>query len=1052
MSGYPVESHAEVVVDLNQKKPIRVLHVDDELGFLKIAKQCLEMQGAFQVDTASSAEEAMKKIKKETYDAIVSDYQMPGKDGLQFLRELRANRNSIPFIIFTGKGREEVAIEALNLGADQYLNKTGDPATVYCELAHGIQQAVEKNKTEEELRRFSGAVKSSLDGIIICDANGRIIDVNDAITRTYGSTDERELIGKNSLDLLAPEELDRAMKNLKQLLQEGGIRRGEYTAITKSGRRIPAEISVTLLEDSESKPTGIVSIIRDITERKKAEENLRESERKYREIFENANDVIVYVDKRGKIIDLNARVKETFGYDRAELVGKNVFDSGLVGSKHLSQLIEVFKDSVSKGEVLATADDRINRMEIEMKHKRGHTIIVEASTQVIAENGNLEGFLSVLREITGRKKAEDALRRSERKYREFADSLPEIAFEIDEKGDVAFFNRRASEILGYSQEEFRSMGIFQFLIPEDRVRVKENIQAILKGEKSRSSEYTLLKKDGGTIPVLAFSNRVINEDGKVGVRGIIIDISEQKDTEEKLREREETLSALNTHSLKLNMAESMEEIYRLTMDAVEKTLGFEIAFFMVVDKNMLRVVDHRGYPQSFSMQLPLDGTKRGVTVKAAKIGRTVNVPDAEKEDDWVEFMPGIRSAMDVPVKIGNDTLGVIGVDSKELNAFDEKDQELVEILASHAATAMCNLDRAKKLEVYTRDLEESQQTLERLFMDNPEATVHLDSSFRILNVNPRFTRLFGYPLDEIKGKRINDVVVQEGKMEEAEMLDKKAINGYVYHDTLRRRKDGSLVPVSISAAPVAVEGQLLGYVGMYKDISELKNAEKKLEAMNEKLRVVGGLTRHDVRNKLSTITGNIYLNKKKLADHPEILAGFKDMESACEQIVRVFNFAKDYEMLGAEELKYIETEKVVNEAVSLFPNLDGVKITNGCRGLTVLADSLLRQLFYNLIDNSLKHGEKLSQIRIRYEKTEENQLRLVYEDDGVGIAWNAKPKIFGESYTTGKGSGYGLYLVKRMIEVYGWGIRETGSPGKGACFTIAIPETNQDGRENYRLG
>jgi PAS domain S-box-containing protein len=312
-------------------------------------------------------------------------------------------------------------------------------------------------------------------------------------------------------------------------------------------------------------------------------------------------------------------------------------------------------------------------------------------------------------------------------------------------------------------------------------------------------------------------------------------------------------------------------------------------------------------------------------------------------------------------------------------------------------------------------------------------------------------RLFGYSLDEVKGKHINDVVVQKDSMEEAEMLDRKAIEGYVYHDTVRRRKDGSLVPVSVSAAPIAIEDRLLGYVGMYKNISELKKIEKKLETMNEKLRVVGSLTRHDVRNKLSTITGNIYLDKKKLADHPEILASFKDMESACEQIVRIFNFAKDYEMLGVEEQKYTDVEKIVNEAASLFSNLPGVKITNSCNGLIVLADSLFQQLFYNLIDNSLKYGEKLSQITIRYEKAEENQIKLVYEDDGVGIAWDAKPKLFHEGYTAGKGSGYGLYLVKRMMDAYGWEIRETGMPGKGACFTIAIPKTNRDGKENYQL-
>jgi signal transduction histidine kinase len=116
----------------------------------------------------------------------------------------------------------------------------------------------------------------------------------------------------------------------------------------------------------------------------------------------------------------------------------------------------------------------------------------------------------------------------------------------------------------------------------------------------------------------------------------------------------------------------------------------------------------------------------------------------------------------------------------------------------------------------------------------------------------------------------------------------------------------------------------------------------------------------------------------------------------------------------------------------------------------VIADSLLRQLFYNLIDDSLKYGEKLTQIRVRYEEFED-KLKLIYEDDGVGIPCDAKSKLFTEGFTTGKGSGYGLYLIRRITEVYGWTISETGTHGKGAQFTIDIPKAKPDGRQNYKL-
>lgn len=344
---------------------------------------------------------------------------------------------------------------------------------------------------------------------------------------------------------------------------------------------------------------------------------------------------------------------------------------------------------------------------------------------------------------------------------------------------------------------------------------------------------------------------------------------------------------------------------------------------------------------------------------------------------------------------------------------------------------------------------ENQQKFERLFRGNPEASVYLDLEFHILDINPRFEELFGYKPDEIRGKNLDEVVVPKEMMEEAEMLNRNAEKGYVYHDTVRKRKNGSLVPVSISAATITVDGHLVGYVGVYKDISELRRTERELSIMNEKLRVVGGLTRHDVRNKLVAIVGNVFLIRKHLKEKPEILENVTEIESACGQITRIFDFASAYERLGIEELAYVNVGKTVDEAFSLFSDLHDIQLVNECHGLTVLADSFLRQLFYNLADNSLKYGHKTKKIRIRYSEKDQKELRLVFEDDGVGVPAAEKTSLFKEGY--GKGTGYGLYLIKKMVDIYGWTIRETGEPGEGAKFTLTVPRFNNEGKTNYQI-
>jgi signal transduction histidine kinase len=167
----------------------------------------------------------------------------------------------------------------------------------------------------------------------------------------------------------------------------------------------------------------------------------------------------------------------------------------------------------------------------------------------------------------------------------------------------------------------------------------------------------------------------------------------------------------------------------------------------------------------------------------------------------------------------------------------------------------------------------------------------------------------------------------------------------------------------------------------------------------------------------------------------------RDIELASRQTTRILNFVAAYESLGAEELTLQDVGKAVEEALSLTPTLKGIKVINECHGITVIADRLLNQLFYNLIDNSLKHGEKVSQIRFRHEEGKDG-LGLFYEDDGVGIPKAMKSKILGRAFTAGARSGYGLPLIKKMMEVYGWQIEEKGEPGKGAKFVITIPKTH----------
>jgi DNA-binding NtrC family response regulator len=140
---------------------IRILHVDDDSSMLKLSKQVLADMGSFEIDHAGCVDEAFQKLSSGRYDVVVSDYEMPKKDGLEFLKELRDQNNTIPFILFTGKGREEVAIKTFNFGADAYINKQGNPEIVYGELANNIQLSFASKKAKANTQEQNLVLKNN---------------------------------------------------------------------------------------------------------------------------------------------------------------------------------------------------------------------------------------------------------------------------------------------------------------------------------------------------------------------------------------------------------------------------------------------------------------------------------------------------------------------------------------------------------------------------------------------------------------------------------------------------------------------------------------------------------------------------------------------------------------------------------------------------------------------------------------------------------------------------------------------------------------------------
>lgn len=531
-----IESSAEVAVDLNEKKLIRVLHVDDEPSLLKIAKQCLKMRGPFQVDSASSVEEALEKLKKKSYDAVVSDYPMPGKDGLEFLKELKQNGNIVPFMLFTGKGREEVAIKALNLGAEGYLNKTGDPETVYGELAHGIRLSVEEKRAKEKINALTMEkeliLQSTTEGIFGLDESGKIRFANDSAQRMLGWK-ESELLGKSSHKTFYHTGIDGKPISKEECpsfqVLKNGCAQKRFSEILwrKDGSSFPVEYAVSPIW-KKGKIAGTVEFFLDITERKKAEEELLYKD----SLLENVSNAIIATDLNFGIKSWNKAAEEIYGWTEEEAIGKKL--KNVTGIEYLHMNEEQVVERFSK--------EARWEYEVIEKRKNGSSINVFASVSLIKDRtGNPIGLVAVNRDITERKKMEETLLASLDRYRSFIEVAGELGWTTNADGEVVEDVPSFRKFTGQTYEEVKGWGWSKALHPDDLERTTRIWKEATRTKSKYEVEYRLRGHDGVYRYFMARGVPVFKEDGNIREWvGTCIDITERKKAEEPFRKSVDT--------------------------------------------------------------------------------------------------------------------------------------------------------------------------------------------------------------------------------------------------------------------------------------------------------------------------------------------------------------------------------------------------------------------------------------------------------------------------------------------------------------------------------
>jgi len=864
-----------------------------------------------------------------------------------------------------------------------------------------VQDITELKQAEEERQHLANIVEFSEDAITGKTLEGIIVSWNTGAERLYGYT-VHEVIGKSVSILIPAREKDELQNILEKIKQKELINHFETKRVRKDGKIIDVSLTISPIKNALGDITGASTIARDITKRKQIEEELRKSDKRFHILFESVPIGIGISSLEGKVLDINPMMEQITGYNLPEFKVINLIDT-YVNPDDRTRIVRKLQDN---GE--------IKNYRVILKKKDGTLYFALLNSKII-EIDKEKVVLTTTIDTTEQSRLERALQESEERLSLALKSSGMGIFDWDIRNNKRIWDDQVHRLLGIkpgtfagTEEEF-----FEILHPDDRPTVREVFKKSIVQKTPYEIEGRVVWPDA-SVHTIAVRGMVHYDNNDIAGRisGICWDITEQKKMDLELIESkkiaEESLALFRTLNENAPVGFAfMDTNYRFVQ--INSTLA---------EINGKSVNDHIGrtleevVPEIWSTVKPIyeQIIKTGKPVLNIEIsGMTPAFPDIIKY--WIGNY--------YPVKTNNDQIIGIGV-------------------------IVIDITERKRAET---DLKES----ERLLQGSEERFRHISETITDFAYSCRNTPNGGPfridwltgAIEFITGYNENEILNMNcwGQLmidDDFPLFESKVVGlspGEIGTSELRiRRKDGEIVWIQSCTECVAdpKNAEVLILYGGCQDITLRKRAEEAIMQANRQLKLMTTITRHDILNNVSVIRGYLSLANKKFTDN-EIIEFCRKMELATDAIELQIEFTRVYQNLGLYEPQWQEIYKIVStllipEKITLYSDMSTVQ---------VYADPMLENVFLNLLDNSIRHAEGITEIRIISREKEEG-LTIVWEDNGGGIPYNEKERIFERGF--GKNTGLGLFLIKEILSITGIGIKETGEPGKGARFEIAVPK------------
>lgn len=935
-----------------------------------------------------------------------------------------------------------------------------------------------KKESDHKLHLLSDVVLNVSDGVILTDLENNIIFVNETKAKMSGFAVE-ELIGQNILVLAGGDKaLSKTMDNITNYVKTHGIYSGELVEKTKDGRNITIQLTNKLLCDDDGIPYAILGTSQDITEKKKLENQLRESEEWYRTLVTNINGILIFLDVYGNIIYINKPAETFLGYTIDEIKGQNYFDLFISDSTQntftRNSLTEILNGKSIKG-IHATTKSRDNETRYSVYNISPRYDI----------NYNINGIIVNGIDITEIKTLERQLAETYNYLENVIVNSADGIATFDPEAKVVTWNHACERIYGYTAEEIIGKSIVATVPPQHYSEWKKLYHSVLRGETYNNLEVERISKSGGLLNLLLTVSPIRNVNGEViGISSFIRDI-----TEKKLLEKQAYMSEVKYRQL---FEESKDFIFEITTDGR----------FVSINQAGVELLGYKTKEEVFNLYIPKD-----VFVNKDEIERFET--EIKKEGYVVDFEIQLKkrtgekiSIIETATAVYDDNGKIIGYRGigHDLTEKKRHQERIISLLIASQAFSRTtteeeifdSISKAIRRLGYNiiimlkegNTLKIARTTFDPGILRGMEKVYNFRfDSYRIPYKNfPGLVSVIDHKktvLNEQSIRRLIDVLPRNIPPEAIESIANEV--GYrnrsislpliVFDDVIGlalvnsdefKQEDVSIFNLYAAQLNSALENARL-YSQLSQVNEDLKKAYEKLhesQAMlihGEKMKAIGDLASgvaHDFNNLLGVIVGRTQLLQLRSTDQKtktDLSIILKAAMDGAETVKRLQDFAKkktednasaiDVNLIIEDTIELTQTkwkDVAQQRGVKILINKDFDKLP-----IVFGSGSELREILTNLILNAVDAMPHGGTITIRT-KNLDRLYSIEIEDTGIGIPQESLPKIFTPFYSTkgDKGTGLGLSMVKMLVTKRQGDIRVTSSMGAGTKFTITFPKVN----------